>query len=99
MRRAYWIVLLLPVVLWRGCSCNSRIDGGEGYDGGPDRPDALSGGELAVSPPEVTLDATAGAAGPKQAYTARTRGGQDVSLMATWTLDDPSMGDFTGNTL
>jgi WD40-like Beta Propeller Repeat len=104
MRRiAVPLVLLLAASSWGpGCSCSNNGQGtGDDGGGGPDlamNPDAIAGGDLVVTPPDVTLDITIGGAAPSQVYTATTMGGMDVSSSATWTVDDTSLGSFAGRT-
>jgi hypothetical protein len=94
-----WLALIAAMALGHGCSCSH--DGAANGDGGDldlsINPDAISGGDLMITPPDVTLDLQAGGTAPSQTYTAMS-GGQDVSAMATWTVDDPTLGTFNGAT-
>jgi hypothetical protein len=106
MRVGRWLLLVAAFAYGNGCSCSNsatnNMDQGVGGDGGesdmPMSSDAISGGALVVTPPSVTLDIMQGAAAPTQVYKATTQSGQDVSSMATWTIDDNSLGTFAGAT-
>src|SRR5581483_1273572 len=109
MRSLRWgLFLAAAFVYGNGCSCSNSAGtngdqgvGDDGGGGGPDlaiNPDAIAGGALMVTPPDVTLDITQGGAAPSQVYVAKTNTGTDVSSMATWTVDDTSLGGFSGAT-
>src|SRR4029079_14290927 len=73
-------------------------ESGSNVDGGADLAVIISGGDLVITPAEVTLDVTSGGASATQVYVAKTMSGVDVSAMAAWTVDDPSLGSFGGAT-
>src|SRR5215831_13925022 len=78
------------------CSCGDDA-AGNGSDGGPDGP-GIAGGDLIITPAEVTLDITPGGAAGSQVYMARTKSGTDVSATASWSVDDATLGSFSGST-
>ncbi|MGZ3442208.1 MAG: hypothetical protein ACXVDD_21965, partial [Polyangia bacterium] len=90
--------LLLAFALNQGCSCQHNAANG---DGGLDlavNPDAIAGGDLVITPKDVTLDLQAGGAAPSPTYTATTLAGADVTAMTTFTVDDTTLGSFGGAT-
>lgn len=97
MRKLGWIAVLLVGAAWPGCSCSHTAANNGDLDMGIN-PDAISGGDLVIMPSDVTLDLQAGGPGPSQTYVAKTMSGQDVSAMATWSVDDTSLGSFSGAT-
>ena len=93
MKTWQWSLIVLAVIVARGCSCNpNRID-----EGGGDGDGGIAGGGLKITPAEVTLDVRTGAPAPTQVYTARD-GDDDVSSNAFWSLDDSGLGMFSGTT-
>ena len=97
----HWLVAVVVVGLagHPGCSCshNGAANGDGG--GGDDMAVAISGGDIEITPADATLDIMPGGAAATQAYTAKlVMNGQDVTNQATWTLDDASLGSFSGNT-
>jgi hypothetical protein len=107
MRKLGWIaIVMIAAGLNPSCSC-SDAGTGTGQDGGGNNdlsgnddafinPDAISGGDLVIMPSDATLDITQGGPAATQAYTAMTMSGMDVTSMATFTIDDTSLGTFTG---
>src|SRR5262245_28286351 len=101
------LVCLLIAVMSPGCSCsqnNTMMNMGDDLSMPqpiPDmavNPDAIAGGDLTVTPREITLDVTQGMPVPMQVYVATTNTGMDVSSMATWTVDDTTVGTVSGPT-
>jgi hypothetical protein len=97
MRSMPWIISLLVVASTNGCSCSHN--GAKTDDGGGDNADmtALSGGDIMITPADATIDITPMGPAGTQAYTAMLNG-QDISAQATWTVDDMTLGSFSGNT-
>jgi hypothetical protein len=94
-----WLIIVAVGSIGNGCSCQHNAGNGDG--GGLDlaiNPDAIAGGELVILPKEVTLDLQAGGAAPSQTYTATTIAGADVTAMTTFTVDDTTLGGFSGAT-
>ena len=94
-----WLLVLAVGSIGNGCSCEHNA--GTDSDGGLDlaiNPDAISGGDLVITPNDVTLDLQAGGAAPSQTYTAATLAGADVTAMTTFTVDDTTLGSFSGAT-
>lgn len=95
-----WAVVLAVGSIGNGCSCDHNAGNGNG-NGEMDlgiNPDAIAGGDLVITPKDVTLDLQAGGAPPSQAYVATTLAGADVTAMTTFTVDDPTLGGFSGAT-
>src|SRR5438067_4131645 len=95
-----WVVVLAVGSIGNGCSCSHNA--GNNGDGGEldmaVNPDAIAGGDLVITPKDVTLDLQAGGAAPSQQYIATTQAGADVTAMTTFTVDDPTLGSFAGAT-
>ena len=97
-----------------GCSCDNNGGAGGDSGVGPDasanndqsaggqdlseNPDAISGGDIIIMPADATLDLQQGGPAQTQAYTAKTKAGMDVTAMAAFTVDDTSLGTFSGST-
>ena len=85
----------------QGCSCHHNAGNGTDGGGGPgaDMSVPISGGDIYIMPPDATLDITPGGAAQTQTYTAKlVSNGQDVTTQAAWSVDDTSLGSFSGNT-
>ncbi|MDB4967828.1 MAG: tolB protein precursor [Myxococcales bacterium] len=94
------MVLVVLGMSWQGCSCSHNA-GNNGDGGDLDmsiNPDAIAGGDLIILPKDVTLDLQAGGSAPSQSYTAATLAGADVTAMTTFTVDDTTLGSFSGAT-
>ncbi len=100
MRGIYFSLLVIAVAsVGNGCSCSHNA--GKGNDagaGGDDMAAPIAGGDIMITPPDVTLDITPGGAAQTQTYTAKLASGQDVSAGAAWSVDDATLGTFSGNT-
>jgi hypothetical protein len=98
MHRA-WLAFLFVVLaaLPPGCSCAHNA--GKGSDGGAgaDMSLPISGGDILIMPPEATLDLNVGGPSASQTYSAKTKSGQDVTGLASFTVDDTSLGGFAAN--
>jgi len=79
----------------QGCTCADNA-GGVGDDLASN-PDAISGGDLNVTPAQATIDIVPGGTGA-QGYTARLMDGTEVTAQAVWSVDDPTLGSFNGAT-
>jgi hypothetical protein len=92
-----WLFVLAIGSIGNGCSCshNAANNGDGGFD---DMSVPISGGDIIIDPADVTLDITPGGAAATQAYTAKLKNGQDVTAQATWSVDDTSLGSWSGNT-
>ncbi|SRR6266571_2561303 len=88
-------LIVAGVVLIGGAACSAKVTTTNGDGGQPDGP---AGGDLVIEPAEVSLDVTPGVAAPTQTWTAKTRGGTDVTAMAAWSVDDATLGVFSGAT-
>lgn len=93
--------LVLGLAANPGCSCNHNAGQGGGTDAGmggpPDMAWIISGGDLTITPAEVTLDITPGGTAATQTYTATDKDGHDVTAQAAWSVDDATLGSFSAN--
>jgi hypothetical protein len=100
MRSMVW--MLLVIASTNGCSCSHGSgksgDGGAGGGGNGSDMSAVAGGDIIITPSDATVDITSGGSPATQAYTAKTKSGQDVTAMAIWTVDDTTLGSFSANT-
>ena len=98
MRLSFALVLVAGLAANPGCSCSHNgakdTDGGAGGD---DMSVPISGGDIVITPADATLDITPGGVPATQTYTAALKNGQDVTGQTTWTVDDASLGAFSGN--
>jgi len=94
-----WLVLVGVCSVGNGCSCSHNgANNGDG-GGGDDMAVPIAGGDINIMPADVTLDITPGGTAQTQAYTAKlVNGGMDVTSQAAWSVDDTSLGSFSGNT-
>ncbi len=97
-----WMAVVIGIAV-SGCGGDDIIANGTDSamslpDGGSSGSDAVAGGDLTVTPPEVTLDLASGGPAVSQVYVAKLSDGTDVSSMAQWTLDDPTLGTLSGST-
>ena len=100
MRALYVSIFVVAVAsVGNGCSCSHNAGQGSDGGGGDDMAAPISGGDIAIMPADVTLDITPGGAAQTQLYTAKlVQGGMDISAGAAWSVDDTSLGSFSGNT-
>jgi hypothetical protein len=106
MRKLGLIAVVLAGGLWPGCTCSHNAAKGSGQDmsaggggaGGShgDMSMPISGGAIMIMPANATIDIDAGGPTGSQTYTAKL-GSQDVTGMATWTVDDTTLGSFGAN--
>ena len=98
--RAFSLGVLVVAVasVGNGCSCSHNAGNNGDGGGGDDMAVAISGGDILITPADVTLDIAPGGPAATQAYTAKlASNGQDVTSQAAWSVDDTSLGIFSGN--
>jgi hypothetical protein len=95
----YLLLVLGAFAVNQGCSCNHNAgNNGDGGAGGDDMSVPISGGDINIMPADATLDITPGGAAAPQAYTATDKNGQDITAQAAWSVDDTTLGAFSGST-
>ncbi len=93
MRNVRWIVAFgfLVLLCARGCSCVGRSSGPDEDSG------TANAGPFIISPADVTIDVQPGVPAAPRKFTARTVDGVDITSDTTFSLENPLIGDVSGN--
>lgn len=95
----YSLLLLVGFGVNQGCSCShNAAHNGDGGGAGDDMAVPVAGGDINIMPADATLDITPGGAAATQVYTATDKMGHDITTQAAWSVDDTTLGAFSGNT-